>query len=626
MNETLQQIKERFQEAVAVESGRDGDVVVMADTRSARGALLEVIGKLRDLGFTVLTDLAGIDYLQYPIQQPGRFAVTYILSDLKRRQRVRLKAYVGAQDPVLPSVTHLWQAANWLERECWDQFGIRFEGHPNLKRLLNHHEFVGHPLRKDYPMRSRQPLSENDSLMDEMVVRLRQKGLLLPGIEAQLATPGVRVSDHGEEAAPGSPSFGARGGAASAAVVERITALPGVLGEPEFYRDLHTELMFLNIGPSHPATHGTLRALVALDGETIMAAVGEIGYLHRGFEKSTEVQTYNGVIPYTDRLNYVSAMMNNFAYCKTIEKMLGIETTDRTKAIRVVIAELSRIIDHLVCIGANLVDLGALTNYWYLFNVREKAYDIFDRLTGARLTNSYGRVGGVARDFYPGCGDDILRVLKEAEKAIADVEQLISHNRILLDRLTGISKVNSEEALSRGWTGPLLRASGVEYDVRKAFPYDGYEQYDFEIPIGTVGDTYDRFFIRFYEMAQSARIIRQALANMPAGPIFPDVKTAVLPPKDDTYNNIEGLMNHFKLVFEGVKVPPGELYDSYEAANGELGFFVVADGSGKPYRNRCRPPSLLAYAAFPEIIEGHMIADAIATLGGLNIIAGELDR
>ena len=408
--------------------------------------------------------------------------------------------------------------------------------------------------------------------------------------------------------------------------VAKLAGSGAFITDPEFYADLHTDLMFLNLGPSHPASHGTLRTFVALDGESIVAAVSEIGYLHRGFEKTTETQCYNQCVPYTDRLNYCSCILNNFAFCKAVERLLEIETTPRCKAIRVVTGELSRIIDHLVCVGTNLVDMGALTNYWYTFNVRERVYDIFDKLTGARLTNSYGRIGGLARDFYPGCEADVLRVLVEIERAVSDVEKLVKKNRIFLDRVQDVCAISAEDALSYSWTGPNLRASGVDYDVRKAYPYDGYDQYDWEVPVGTVGDTYDRIFVRIYEIVQSTRIIRQALKTLPSGPIMPDLKNVVLPAKDDTYNNIEGLMNHFKLVYEGVKVAPGEIYDASEAANGELGFYIVADGSGRPYRNRCRPPSFMSFAAYPEMIEGYMVADAVATLGSLNIIAGELDR
>ncbi|HEY9724343.1 MAG TPA: NADH dehydrogenase (quinone) subunit D [Oscillatoriaceae cyanobacterium] len=412
--------------------------------------------------------------------------------------------------------------------------------------------------------------------------------------------------------------------------VPNIAPKPGhtALGleEPQFYKELHTELMFLNIGPSHPATHGTLRAFVALDGETIAAAVTETGYLHRGFEKTCEHRTYNQAIPYTDRLNYCSAILNNIGFAKAIEKLLDIEITDRCKFIRVAVGELMRIADHLICIGTNLVDIGALTNFWFLYNRREEIYTILERLTGARLTNSFTRIGGLARDLYDGFEADVLEVLKRVEQSSAEVQALIAKNRIFVDRTQGICVLTPERCIEYGFTGPTLRAAGVPLDLRKAQPYYYYDTFDFDIALGSTGDTYDRIMIRFIEIEQSARIIRQALKRMPGGPVNVDDKRVTLPPKADTYQNIEGLINHFKLIFEGVKAPPGEIYDCIEAANGELGFYIVSDGSGYPYRLRCRPPCFMNYAAFGEMIEGSMIADAVATLGSINIIAGELER
>ncbi len=386
------------------------------------------------------------------------------------------------------------------------------------------------------------------------------------------------------------------------------------------------DLLFVNLGPSHPATHGALRVLCALDGETIRAAVVEQGYLHRGFEKDCEAHTFQQVIPYTDRLNYVSAMMNNVGYCKAVERMLSLSIPERAVALRVVICELNRIIDHVVCVGANLVDLGALTNFWYFFNVREKVYDILEKLCGARLTSSYTRIGGLMRDVYPEFGDEVKKVLKDVEASLADVKGLIAKNRIFLDRTKDVCVISKERAISYGFTGPTLRACGVDYDLRKAEPYYGYDQYDFEVPVGTSGDVYDRIFVRLYEVEESIRIILQALKNMPEGPVMSDDKRVALPPKTQTYGNIEGLMNHFKIIMHGICPEPGELYDSTEAANGELGFTIISDGGKNPYRVKCRPPCFMNFAAFGEMIEGYMVADAIANLGSINIIAGELDR
>jgi len=386
------------------------------------------------------------------------------------------------------------------------------------------------------------------------------------------------------------------------------------------------DLVLVNLGPSHPASHGTLRAFLALDGETIAAAVTEIGYLHRGFEKDCEAHTFQQCIPYTDRLNYVSAIMNNVGFCKAVERMLRVEVPERAIYIRVITNELNRIIDHLVCAGANLVDIGALTNFWYSFNVREKVYNILEKLCGARLTSSYTRIGGLSRDVYPEFAAEVKAVLKEIQLGVNDVQKLVSNNRIFLDRTKDICVISKERAISYGWTGPTLRACGVEYDLRKSDPYYHYEDFKFDIPVGSVGDTYDRIFIRFYEIEESIHIIEQALGKMPKGPIITDDKRVALPQKQQTYGNIEGLMNHFKIIMHGICPEPGEIYDFTEAANGELGFYIVADGGKNPYRVKCRPPCFMNFAAFGEMIEGTMVADAVATLGSINIIAGELDR
>lgn len=387
-----------------------------------------------------------------------------------------------------------------------------------------------------------------------------------------------------------------------------------------------SEIVYVNIGPSHPAMHGTLRVLSALDGETIVAAVAEMGYLHRGFEKDCEIHPYQQCIPYTDRLNYLSAIMNNIGFAKAVEKMLGVTIPERAKVIRVITAELNRIIDHLVCVGTNLVDIGALTNFWYSFNVREKVYDILEKLCGARLTSNYIRIGGLSHDTYPGFEDEVLYVCDEILNSVGEIERLTEKNRIFLDRTQNIAVISLEDAISYGWTGPTLRACGIDYDLRKVEPYYDYETYDFDVIVGTVGDTFDRIYVRIYEIKESVKIIKQALKRLAPGPIMTDDKRVALPPKYHTYGNIEGLMNHFKIIMHGIQPPLSEVYDFTESSNGELGFHIVSDGGKYPYRVKCRPPSFMNYAAFPQLIEGGMIADAIATLGSINIIAGELDR
>jgi len=384
--------------------------------------------------------------------------------------------------------------------------------------------------------------------------------------------------------------------------------------------------MIVNLGPSHPAFHGAIRTQVHLDGETIVKARSEIGYLHRCFEKHSEHSTYQQVIPYTDRLNYVSSLMNNVGYCKAIEDLMELEIPERAMYIRVLICELSRIIDHLVCVGTNLVDLGALTNFWYTFNVREKAYNLIEKITGARLTYSYTRIGGLSRDLYPGFRSDLKVLLIEIKQAASDVMGLVAKNRIFIDRTRDVGVVTKEQAAAWGFTGPCLRASGVEFDVRKSEPYYMYETYDFDIPVGKNGDTYDRVMVRMEEVNQSLKIVEQCMARMPKGPIMTDDRRVGIPEKQEVYGNIESLMNHFKIVMHGIKPPKGEVYSRTEAANGELGFYVVYDGSMNPYRIKVRPPCFYLFAAYEHIIKGGMIADAIAVLGSLNIIVGECDR
>ena len=385
-------------------------------------------------------------------------------------------------------------------------------------------------------------------------------------------------------------------------------------------------LMPLNVGPSHPATHGCLRFMAAMDGETIVASVEEIGYLHRGFEKMVERGTWQQVVPYTDRLNYCSAIMNNIAYCRAVETMFGIELPERTKVLRVIVNELSRINDHFVCVAAAFQDLGGTTPFMYAFNPREEIMCIWEKLTGARLTNSFARIGGLYRDSYEGFESDVLAALDSTEKALKDLHACLDRNRIFLDRTVGIGKISAEKAISYGWTGPCLRASGVASDLRKDEPYYDYETYDWEVVVGTQGDCNDRLQVRLAEIEESVKIVRQALKRLAPGPVDIVDPRIRVPAHKLAYQDMEGLIGRFKSVYEGIRVPEGEFYCGSECANGELGFTIVSDGSGHPYRIKVRPPCLTQFAAFHELVEGGMLADSMAVLSGLNIIAGELDR
>jgi NADH-quinone oxidoreductase subunit D len=437
-----------------------------------------------------------------------------------------------------------------------------------------------------------------------------------------------------------------------------------------------TRHMFLNIGPSHPAMHGIIQLVTELDGERVVGTEVEIGYLHRGFEKESERGPYNNVIPYTDRLNYVSPLINNFGYCLAVERLLGIEATERAQYIRVIMSELSRITDHLTCVGASAMELGAFTVFLYMIKAREWLWELVESVTGARLTISYGRVGGLKADLPEGFADRTPKVLEEVRKVLLECDALLTRNRIFMDRMQGTGVISKERALSYAITGPFLRASGVPLDTRKASPYFVYDRMRFDVPTGEHGDNYDRYLVRMEEMEQSMRIVEQALRDLPGGGINVDdagrvlpadvmvdeakmgrvagfkqvrvqldptlqgstrgfhetvnapEKRAVLPAKEDTYGNIEGLMHHFKLIMlgHGIRPPQGEYYSAVEGANGELGFYVVSDGGDRPYRVRVRPPCFAIMAALPELLIGDMVADIVPTFGSVNMIGGELDR
>lgn len=386
------------------------------------------------------------------------------------------------------------------------------------------------------------------------------------------------------------------------------------------------DVMELQMGPSHPATHGTIKFNLKLQGEVVLECDVEVGYLHRGFEKMIEQGTWTQAIPYTDRLNYVSPLINNVGFILGVERLCGVEVPPRCRVIRVIMSEVSRICDHLTCLGMAAQEIGAATPAFYMIEGRELLWDIIEAVTGARVTISYTRIGGVTRDFPPDIPERIRTAFRHLRALLGDCDALLTRNRIFYDRMSQIGVMSQADAISHGLTGPLLRATGVAYDVRKAQPYSGYEQYDFEVPVGSSGDNYDRFLVRFNEIGQSMRIVEQALQALPEGPVRIDDPRFVLPEKQEVYGSIEGLMHHFKLIMEGAKVPAGEVYQAVEGGNGELGFYIVSDGSGRPYRCRVRPPCFLGMAALGQMLVGHMVADIIPTFGMINMIGGECDR
>jgi NADH-quinone oxidoreductase subunit C/D len=530
----------------------------------SRDVLFEVCRELKEnpqTQFDMMLDLCGVDFPD----REERFEAIYHLYSMQRGARLRLKVPLREDDLVLPSMLKLWRALDWFEREAYDMFGFRFDGHPNLRRLLTHEAFQGHPLRKDYDAAKRWILTED-----------------------KIYKPHFDLPESSDE------------------MFERMT---------------------INIGPSHPAMHGTFRLMAVMDGETIVASDVEIGYLHRCFEKMSETHTWQHVIPYTDRLNYCSAFINNVGYCKTVEKMLKVEVPPKAVWARMILSEFSRIMDHCVCNGTTLVDAGGLTSFWYLFQPREEIYGLLESVCGARLTVSACRIGGLIQDLPPDFEARCRRLIDMIPQYVNDVETLVNKNRIWIDRSVGVAAISGEDAVNWGWTGPCLRASGVGYDVRRAHPYDLYDTLDFEVPVLYGGDVYDRFRIRMLEIRESLKMIKQLLdRGMPSGPWIVDDPHVALPSKEACYNQMEAMIYHFKLIMDGIHVPEGEIYNMVEGANGELGFYTISDGTSKPYRNHCRAPCFPIFSTFPVLINGGSLSDAIVSLGGLNVIAGELER
>ncbi|HEX7832000.1 MAG TPA: NADH dehydrogenase (quinone) subunit D [Thermoanaerobaculia bacterium] len=541
------------------------DLLTFIVDKSLIVGVLQALHDHADLRFTLPLDLFGNDYPK----REKRFEVVYQLYSLQNNERVRLKVRV-AEGESIPTSVGVFEGYNWYEREVFDMYGVTFDGHPNLRRILTHENFQGHALRKDYDPAQRWLLNE-------------------AGI---------------------------------------TTLIPKIA--PEFVQeedDSDFERVVLNLGPSHPAMHGTLRVVVTLDGETIVGTEQEIGYLHRCFEKMSETHTYQQVIPFTDRLNYCSAVINNVGYCMAVEKMLGITAPERAQHVRLILSEFYRIADHIVCIGTNLVDLGALTNFWYLFQPREEIIALAESCSGARLLPSYLRVGGLAVDVPNDFLANAQKIVHSLPKFVDEVEALIMKNRIFRERVEGVGVLSQKDAINFGFTGPCLRATGVPFDVRKSNPYLGYETYDWDVPIADGGDTYARFLVRFEEMRQSLRILQQAIdRGLPPGPVMVDNPYVALPPKAKVYNEMESLIYHFKLIMHGIQPPVGETYFQVEGGNGEVGFYLVSDGTKNPYRVRARPPCFPIFEAYGKMITGQTIPDAIAALGSLNIIAGELDR
>lgn len=397
---------------------------------------------------------------------------------------------------------------------------------------------------------------------------------------------------------------------------------------PKTAKGLEAKTLTISMGPQHPATHGVLRLVLELDGETVVKCTPYVGYLHRGVEKLAEHMTYLNAIPLTDRLDYMSSMANNQGYCLAVERLFGIEAPERAKYIRTMVAEMSRISSHILWLGTHALDIGAMTVFLYSFREREWLLDLFEMLCGARLTTTYVRIGGVRNDVSQEFLDSLYKFTEEFPSRVAEYETLIDQNRIWLKRTKRIGVIEADEAVNWGLTGPTLRGSGVPYDVRKYAPYDAYDKVEFDVPVGKNGDVYDRYRCRMEEFRQSARIIRQCIEKLPKGPVMaPEASKVSLPPKDNVLKDMESMIHHFVLITKGpIAAPEGEIYSAVEAPKGELGFYIVSDGTGRPYRMRVRSPSFVHASVIPKLCEGSLVADVIANIGTIDIVLGECDR
>lgn len=529
--------------------------------------LLPIVTRLKDdYGFDLLLDITAVDY---PDHDP-RFDVVYHLYSSRHNSRIRLKTKVSMTAPAVPTLTALYGSARYIERELRDMYGIISAGNTDLRPILLYEGFEGHPLRKDYPIDREQPI--------------------------------VPYRDQDQEMEYRSPVR---------SIIEEST-------EPHE--------MLINLGPSHPATHGTIQIIAALDGEKVTRADIHCGYLHRGFEKEAEHHTYHKVIPYTDRLNYCSALNNNFAYAEAVEKLLGIEITPRCAYLRTLLCEYNRIADHITCIAATAMELGAMTAFLYLMTIRDYIFEHLNQLTGARLTYSYVRIGGLKNDLPVGWLERLEEILCFYERYIERIHGLLDRNRIFIDRTRGVGVMTPEHALNWGFTGPILRSTGLKSDLRKDAPYLVYQDLDFKVPVGIQGDNYDRYYVRMCEMDESVSMVRQCVKKLPGGPVNVDDRRVLLPAKEKVYGKIENLITHFKLIIDGIQVPAGEVYVSHEAPNGELGFYLVSDGSGRPYKLHVRSPSFTHMGGMHTLLEGYQVADIVATFGSMNMIGGECDR
>lgn len=565
-------------ESLAEQATRDGIPTLWVEVAQLKAALrflkLEI-----ERPYRILYDLFAIDE-RVATSRAGRplsdFTVVYHLTSFTRNADIRIKVALFGEKPSVPSVTDLWINANWYEREAWDLFGIHFDGHPHLTRLLMPRTWKGHPLRKDSPARATE--IEPYQLSHEKEMR-EQEALQFDPKEWGMAR-----------------------------------------------QDEDSEFLFLNLGPHHPGTHGLLRIILQLDGEEIVDLVPEIGFHHRGAEKMGERQSWHTFIPYTDRIDYLGGVMNNLAYVLAVEQLAGIKVPPRCEVVRVMVCELFRIASHLVWYGTFVQDLGAMSPVFYIFNDREKILDIIESITGGRMHPSWFRIGGVAADLPKGWDKLIREFLRYFPPRLAEYDQALMRNSILRARTIGIGAYGVEEAFDWGITGAGLRACGFDFDYRKKRPYSGYENFEFDVPLAQNGDCFDRAVVRIGEIRESLRIVEQCMNNMPAGEVKADHPITTPPRKGNTMHDIETLITHFLGVSWGPVIPPGEAFVGIEATKGNNGYYLMSDGNTMSYRTRIRTPSFAHMQMLPAISRGVSVSDLLAILGSIDFVLADIDR
>jgi NADH-quinone oxidoreductase subunit C/D len=546
-----------------------------------RDKVVEVLRFLRDMPkpYSMLYDLSAMDERlrthRYGLPASD-FTVFYHLLSIERNSDVRIKVALSSDSLSLPSIINIWPNANWYEREVWDLFGIEFDGHPLLVRIMLPRTWKGHPLRKDYPARA----TEFDPFM-------------LNAAKQEAEQEGLRFNPE---------EWG----------MKRSTT--------------NEDFMFLNLGPNHPSAHGAFRIVLQLDGEEIVDCVPDIGYHHRGAEKMGERQSWHSFIPYTDRIDYLGGVMNNLPYVLAVEKLAGIKVPARVETIRVMMAEFFRITSHLLFLGTYIQDVGGMTPIFFMFTDRMKAYDVIEAVTGGRMHPAWYRIGGVAHDLPNGWQKLVRDFVEWMPKRLVEYEKAAIRNSVLKSRTIGIAQYNSKEAIEWGVTGPGLRATGVDFDLRKARPYSGYQNFDFDVPLAHNGDAYDRCLVRVEEMRQSLRIIKQCLDNMPEGPYKADHPLTCPPPKEKTLQHIETLITHFLSVSWGPIMPAGEASQMIEATKGINSYYLTSDNSTMSYRTRIRTPSFPHLQQIPSVINGSMIPDLIAYLASIDFVMADVDR